>query len=155
MTYWELNKMVDSFQISFSYVFSWINKISFFYLNFRKFVILGPILNKSLFVQVMAWYRTGDKPSIERMMIQFWCIKPSQLSSMYISPTYSVCEKQTSCIPGELRHKSPSKKVFMRIDFVICYLDILFCVHLKLPSHITWQSVGYKVRDVFQNVLMR
>ena len=35
-----------------------------------KLVPRGPINNKSAFVQVMAWRRTGDKPLPEPMMTQ-------------------------------------------------------------------------------------
>ena len=33
-----------------------------------KFVSMGPINNKTAIVQIMAWYRTGDKPLSEPMM---------------------------------------------------------------------------------------
>ena len=33
-----------------------------------KFVSKGPINNKTVLVQVMAWHRTGDKPLPEPMM---------------------------------------------------------------------------------------
>ena len=36
-----------------------------------KFVPKGPIDNKSAFVQVMAWRRTGDKPLPEQMLTKF------------------------------------------------------------------------------------
>ena len=36
-----------------------------------KLVPGSPIDNKSAFVQVMAWHRTGDKPLPEQMMTQF------------------------------------------------------------------------------------
>ena len=36
-----------------------------------KLVPSSPIDNKSAFVQVMAWRRTGDKPLPEQMMTQF------------------------------------------------------------------------------------
>ena len=36
-----------------------------------KFVIKGPIDNKSVLVQVMAWRRTGVKPLLEPMLTQF------------------------------------------------------------------------------------
>ena len=36
-----------------------------------KFVPKGPIDNKSVLVQVMAWRRTGDKPVSEPMLTQF------------------------------------------------------------------------------------
>ena len=55
-----------------------------------NFVPKGPIDNKPVLVQVMAWRRTGDKPLTEPMMTQFndeyicgirgrwvkWCITP-------------------------------------------------------------------------------
>ena len=36
-----------------------------------KFVLKGPIDNKSVLVQVMAWRRIGDKPLSEPMLTQF------------------------------------------------------------------------------------
>ena len=36
-----------------------------------KFVPKGPIDNKSMLVQVMAWRRIGDKPLSEPMLTQF------------------------------------------------------------------------------------
>ena len=36
-----------------------------------KFVPNGPIHNKAVLVQVMAWLRTGDKPLPEPMLNQF------------------------------------------------------------------------------------
>ena len=36
-----------------------------------KFVPKGPIDQKSVLVQVMAWRRTGDKPLSEPMLTQF------------------------------------------------------------------------------------
>ena len=36
-----------------------------------KFVLKGPIDNKSELVQVMAWRRTGNKPLPEPMLTQF------------------------------------------------------------------------------------
>ena len=36
-----------------------------------KFVPKGPIDNKSVLVQVIAWHRTGDKPLSEPMLTQF------------------------------------------------------------------------------------
>ena len=36
-----------------------------------KFVPKGPIDDKSAFVQVMAWRRTGNKPLPEPMLTQF------------------------------------------------------------------------------------
>ena len=36
-----------------------------------KFVPEGPIDNKAVLVQVMAWRRTGDKPLSELMLTQF------------------------------------------------------------------------------------
>ena len=45
-----------------------------FFISFQislKFVLKGPIDNKSALVQVMAWCRTGDKPLSEPMMVSF------------------------------------------------------------------------------------
>ena len=39
--------------------------------NSLKYVLRGPIDNKSLLVQVMAWRRTGDKTLSGPMMTQF------------------------------------------------------------------------------------
>ena len=39
--------------------------------NSQKLVPGSPIDNKSAFVQVMAWSKTGDKPLPEQMMTQF------------------------------------------------------------------------------------
>ena len=36
-----------------------------------KLVFQGPIDNKSVLVQVMAWRQTGDKPLPEPMLAQF------------------------------------------------------------------------------------
>ena len=36
-----------------------------------KFVLKGPIDNNAVLVQVMAWRRTGDKPSSESILTQF------------------------------------------------------------------------------------
>ena len=36
-----------------------------------KFVPMSPIDNKPALVQVMAWWRTGDKPLPETMLTQF------------------------------------------------------------------------------------
>ena len=35
-----------------------------------KFVPKGPIDNESALIQVMAWYRTGNKPLPEQMLTQ-------------------------------------------------------------------------------------
>ena len=49
-----LNEMIDFwFQISLKYVPS------------------SPINNKPAFIQVMAWYHTGDKPLLGSMLTQF------------------------------------------------------------------------------------
>ena len=45
--------------------------LRYFIQSSLKFVFMGPIDNKSAFVQLMAWGRTGDKPLPETMVTQF------------------------------------------------------------------------------------
>ena len=45
-------------------------KALYFGSNFTE-VYKGPIDNKSVLVQVMAWHRTGDKPLPEAMLAEF------------------------------------------------------------------------------------
>ena len=44
--------------------------VLYFYSNFTEFVPRGPIDNKSVLVQVIAWNRTGEKPLYEPKLIQ-------------------------------------------------------------------------------------
>ena len=55
-------------------IFKWIFMNEKFCILIRislKFIPKGPIVSKSVLVQVMAWRRTGDKLLLEPMLIQF------------------------------------------------------------------------------------
>ena len=66
-----VDKMAAIPQRSFSSTFSWMKKFWILIRISPKFVFKGPIDNKSALVQVMAWCRTGDKPLLEMILIQF------------------------------------------------------------------------------------
>ena len=59
VTHWGRHKIVAIFQTIFSTVFSWM-KVYEFLLRFHW--SLFPINNIPVLVQIMAWYRSGDRP---------------------------------------------------------------------------------------------
>ena len=60
--------MADISQTTFSNVFSWNENFRISIEMSLNLVPKGPIDNKSVLVQVMAWRRTGDKPLPEPML---------------------------------------------------------------------------------------
>ena len=66
-----LDQMVAISQTTFSNTFSWIKKNCILIRISLNFVPKGPIDNESVLVEVMAWRRTGDKPSPDPMLAQF------------------------------------------------------------------------------------
>ena len=64
LTHWGWDKMATIFADIF-----WCNfmkeKFCIFFQVSLKFVPEGPVANKSVLVQVMAWHQTGDKPLSE------------------------------------------------------------------------------------------
>ena len=65
-THLPLSKMAGIFKCIFMN-----EKFCVFIQNSLKFVPKGPIDNKSMMVQVIAWRRTGDNPLSEPMLTQF------------------------------------------------------------------------------------
>ena len=66
-----MNKMAAISQTITSNAFSWLKSFVFCFGFHWKFVPKGPVDNKLVLVQVMAWHRTGDKPLSELKLIQF------------------------------------------------------------------------------------
>ena len=69
LTHWGRGKMAAIFQTTFSNALSWRKMIEIPTQISLKFVPKGPIKNIPELVQIMAWRRTGDKPSSETMMV--------------------------------------------------------------------------------------
>ena len=75
LTHLPWTKTADVWQTTFSNAFSWIIFFGFFIRILLKFVPNDLIENKSALVQIMAWYRTGDKPLTEPVLSPVhWCI---------------------------------------------------------------------------------
>ena len=69
LTHWGRDKMAAIFQTTFSNTFS-LMKMYEFRLKFHwSMFTKGPINNIPALVQIMAWRRSGDKPSSEPMMV--------------------------------------------------------------------------------------
>ena len=66
LTHWGGDKMAATFQTTFSNAFAWM-KVYKFLFRFRW--SLSPINNIPTLVQLIAWPRSGDKPSSEPMMV--------------------------------------------------------------------------------------
>ena len=70
-THLSLDKMAAILQTTFSKKISLMKRFIFWIEILWKFVSKGPIDNKAVLVQVMAWCQTGTKPLPEPILIQF------------------------------------------------------------------------------------
>ena len=69
LTHWGWDNMAAILQTTFPNVFFWKKKLDFFIQISLKFVQKGSINNKTLLVQIMAWYQSSDKTLSEPMMV--------------------------------------------------------------------------------------
>ena len=66
-------------------------------LNFdSKFVLDGPVYNKSALVQVMALLLTGDKPLSNPMMTQYWLTRPQWVKYICVMQKWTITRKYES-----------------------------------------------------------
>ena len=90
-----LDKMAATLQTIFSDAFSWIDFFSLITISL-KIVPKGPIHNDPTLVQIMAWYRIGDKPLY---LNQWWhnslkhiCVTRPQWVNAFLTASQSLNE---------------------------------------------------------------
>ena len=80
-------------QTTLSITFSWMKMLEFWLIFSLKFVPKGSINNIPALVQIMAWYRWGDKPLSEPMMVRLpthICVtRPQWVNILWITAVLS------------------------------------------------------------------